>query len=157
MATEKVANSLWLRYLDLKEEWSGEAATLMLQAFNWFWWWYYTSQRELGAANTQTYRISGAYEEARRTMHTPESMRAIRDEIRLLLQANNDFGLGFTRIPELEYAYNKMLAENLEVMQTYSTAVSNALSELIPWKPPPPITTETGLARQGEPERIPYR
>ncbi|WP_119184927.1 PPE family protein [Mycobacterium decipiens] len=130
--------------LCLMDAWQGPAATQVMEATKPFVRWLAELCEQLSEVEMQIYQIERAYEWARREVVHPTQIYRNRAEKWLLIN-NNVLGQNNAAIADLDQEYDDFWDEDGEVMRDYRLRVSDALAQLTPWKPPPPIANKTGL------------
>ncbi|OSC41666.1 PPE family protein [Mycobacterium decipiens] len=130
--------------LCLMDAWQGPAATQVMEATKPFVRWLNELCEQLHEVEMQIYEIERAYEWAYHQVVPPAQIYTNRAERRMLIR-NNALGRYNAQIADLDQQYEDFWDEDGEVMRDYRLRVSEALAQLTPWKPPPPIANKTGL------------
>lgn len=130
----------------LAEQWSSASALRLSEAAAPFWKWLQTLVHKIYLTANETLQITEAYYGARRRTVRPQVIANIRAQIEQLA-ADNEFERNTPAIADLQRQYQKYWNDDVMAMRNYDAKVSQALSALTPWEPPP-IITETGLTPQ---------
>ncbi|WP_236971295.1 PPE family protein [Mycobacterium haemophilum] len=127
----------------LEEQWSGTSAIRMTEVAVKFRDWLDTLIRQILATHEQIECLVDAFSCAREMTVHPERMYRNRTaKVQQIL--TNVAGQNAADIADLEDQYSKYCAKNQEAMMTYAAQVSDELSKLPSWEPPP-IASAAGL------------
>lgn len=128
----------------IREEWSGPVVEQVLDAAAPFRDWLQDLGDEAYETFEQIGNINHAYVYAYGAVVPPQQIDANRASTDTLCE-ENEFGQHNAAIAALEEEYQKFWAQDVETMKWYRRRLSDALSSLTPWEPPPRIVDETGF------------
>lgn len=136
--------------LGLMDGWSGPAATQVMEAAKPFAKWLADLSDQLLETVEPIAAIVWAYDYAVDGVVDPEQIDRNRNRQQWLIN-NNTFGRYDAEIADVEEEYQGWWEYDGTVMRHYRELVSDALSRLAPWRPPPSIANKTGLVRPALP------
>ncbi|ALL56333.1 hypothetical protein B586_04760 [Mycobacterium haemophilum DSM 44634] len=131
----------------LAEQWSGEAATQVIDASKPFQQWLVDLDKQISNVEEAILQLMAAFRHAHSDVVDPELIDANRAQVVALIN-DNELGLNTPEISALEDEYGRYWDQDGRAMTMYRVRLSVARRMLrTPWQQPPPIASNTGLVQ----------